>query len=114
MATQIKVWEVAEGKLISHDDAIFSDSHTEEELETWLCKGPDLLGEKLLVICRQLPVANVGRLDVLCMDAKGKLVVVELKRELTTRETVAQALDYASWLDAASEEDVRGYANEYL
>ena len=35
---------------------IRADSHTEAELEEWLCKGSDLLGEKLLVISRQLPI----------------------------------------------------------
>jgi hypothetical protein len=114
MATQIKVWEITNGKLTSHDDVSFADSHSEAELEEWLCKGPDLLGEKLLVIARQLPIANVGRLDLLCMDTNGKLVIVELKKGLTTREAVAQALDYASWLDATSEDDVLAYANDYL
>lgn len=52
MATQIKVWEITNGKLTSHDDMSFADSHSEAELEEWLCKGPDLLGEKLLVIAR--------------------------------------------------------------
>lgn len=114
MPTQIKVWEIAGGKLISRDDASFANSHSEAELEQWLCKSPDLLGDKLLVICRQLPVPNVGRLDLLCMDVNGKLVIVELKRGFTTREAVAQALDYASWLDAASEDDILASANEYL
>ncbi|SRR6266568_99036 len=114
MATQIKVWEITNGKLTSNDDVSFADSHSEAELEEWLCKGPELLGEKLLVIAQQLPIANVGRLDLLCMDSNGKLVIVELKKELTTREAVAQALDYASWLDTTSEDDVLAYANDYL
>jgi Endonuclease NucS C-terminal domain len=114
MASKIKVWEISDGKLNSPEDVSFADSHSEAELEEWLCNGPDLLGEKLLVIARQLPIPNVGRLDLLCMDANGKLVIVELKRDLTTREAVAQALDYASWLDAASEADVLAYATDYL
>jgi hypothetical protein len=114
MATQIKVWEIKQGKLVAVPDAALGDSHREAEIEGWICETPELLGEDLLVISRQLDIPSVGRLDLLCMDATGKLVIVELKRDLSPREAVAQALDYASWLDSASEDDVSAYASAYL
>ena len=42
MATQIKVWEIANGKIVPRDNAAFAESHREDELEEW-----DILGEKL-------------------------------------------------------------------
>jgi hypothetical protein len=48
------------------------------------------------------------------MIGTGRPVIVELKRERAPREAVAQALDYASWLDSATEEQVRLNAEEYL
>ena len=68
----------------------------------------------LLVIGRQYIIPNVGKLDLLCIDETGTLVVVEFKRDLTSREAVAQILDYASWLDLANEEDIKDCASEYL
>ena len=43
-------------------------------------------------------------IDLLAIDASGSLIIIELKKRKTSREVVAQAIDYASWvktLDAA-------------
>src|SRR6516164_2068597 len=105
MPTKIKAWEVSEkGLVVLQDQAI---SFTEAELEKWLFEGGDVFGEGLLVLCKQMKMPDGGRLDLLCMDTTGRLVILELKRELGTREAVAQVLDYASWIDAASTDEIR-------
>lgn len=114
MPTEIKVWEIGEDGLVEVQEKPFSESHKESELEDWIAHEPSLLGEKLLVVGKQFDVPGVGRLDLLCIDSSGKLVIVELKRGLGPREAVAQALDYASWLDGASPERVTDSASEYL
>jgi hypothetical protein len=108
MATEIKIWQISqkEGLLVPVDDSFMEAHHLEEDLESWIEKDPSILGDDVLVIDRQLPIEGVGRLDLLCVDAAGTFVVVELKRDLTPREAVAQALDYASWLDGASEPEI--------
>jgi hypothetical protein len=113
MATRIKVWEINNGKIASAKEPAFADSHREDELEEWIVKSPDILGEKLLLIAKQLDIPN-GRLDLLAIDANGRLVIIELKRALAPREAVAQGLDYASWLDSVSEEEILARANQYL
>lgn len=40
------------------------------------------------------------------MDADGQLVIVELKRDRTPREVVAQILDYASWIRQRSPREI--------
>ncbi len=114
MATQIKVWEISGDRLTSVAEVAFADSHREDELENWIVQCPDVLGENLLIIARQLEISGVGRLDLLCMDSTGELVIVELKRGLTPREAIAQALDYASWLDDATEEEIAALAAQHL
>ena len=56
----------------------------------------------------------MGRLDLLGIDELGKLVIVELKRDRTPREAVAQALDYASWLDSVDVEEIEAHAEQHL
>ena len=51
-----------------------------------------------LVIGRQVPTPHGGLIDLLAIDRDGRLVVLELKRDRTPREVVAQLLDYASWV----------------
>lgn len=114
MATEIKVWQLIDGQLreIQNDD--LAAEHQEKDLEQWIERDPSLLGSKLLVIARQYEIPGVGRLDLLCIDEKGVLVIVEFKRDLTNRDTIAQALDYASWLDSASANEIQNCAETYL
>ncbi len=114
MATEIRIWEIANGKANSVGDTALADQHLEEELETWITQAPDILGDEFLVIDRQREISGVGRLDLLCIDKTGKLTVVELKRDRSPREAVAQALDYASWLNDAHPEQILDNAKEYL
>lgn len=114
MATTIKMWEVVDGSLRTIADTNLADSHVEAELENWIKGNPDILGDRLLIIDQQRDIPGVGRLDLLAVDESGKFVVIELKRDRTSREAVAQALDYASWLDGASAEAILGYADAFL
>ncbi len=114
MPTAIKIWEISGQQLKPVEDSNLSVAHVESELETWICRNAEVLGDRLLIIDRQRDIPGVGRLDLLAIDEAGKLVIVELKRDHTPREAVAQALDYASWLDAASEDEIEGHAEQYL
>lgn len=68
----------------------------ETELEGLLYAHIELLNPSWLVIGRQITMPSGKRLDLLCIDQDGDLIVVELKKELTPREVTAQAIDYAA------------------
>ena len=53
-------------------------------------------------------------MDLLCLDRVGDTVVVELKKGQTPRDTVAQALEYASWVKDLSHDRITEIADEYL
>ncbi len=108
------MWEITDGKVGPVEDTALADHRLEDELEAWITQAPGILGEELLVIDLQRDIPGVGRLDLLCIDAAGKLVVVELKRDRSAREAVAQALDYASWLNDTSPEEILANAKQYL
>jgi len=87
---------------------------TENELHQFLKKDPSLLGIPLLVIGSEVPTPYGKRLDLLAVDGDGNLHVLELKRDKTPREVVAQVLDYGSWVSTLSREDVIDIADRYL
>ena len=87
---------------------------TENELHQFLKKDPSLLGIPLLVIGSEVPTPYGKRLDLLTIDGDGNLHVLELKRDKTPREVVAQVLDYGSWVSTLSREDVIDIADRYL
>lgn len=70
----------------------------EKHLEDWVYADIDIVAEDVLVVGRQVPTLWGTVLDLLGIDAEGNLVIIELKRDQTLRETIAQGLEYAAWV----------------
>ena len=81
MATEIKTWENADKKISPVEDTPLAGQHLEDELESRITQAPNILGDEFLVIDRQWEIPGVGRLDLVCIDGTGKLVIVEPKRD---------------------------------
>lgn len=84
----------------------------EEQIEAALAAHLDVLRPtwKLRLDQRQFVCDGLGRVDLLCRDQKG-WVVIELKRDRATRDVVGQVTAYMGWVRshrAAKDEDVRG------
>ncbi len=94
LSTSVGIWLVGEGGPIRVSK---SNVDLEKDLEGWIASDPSLLAEGLRIVGRQVWL-EAGPVDLLGIDAQGRWVVVELKRERLYRETVAQALDYAACL----------------
>lgn len=78
----------------------------EQVLEEMIVAAPRLLTDEWMLIGRQED-AGFGRcIDLLAIAPDGSLVLIELKRDRTPREVVAQALDYASWVEKLRAEDI--------
>ena len=79
----------------------------EERLEDFVEARIDILGlGDLLIVGRQVITGFGKRIDLLAIDAQGDLHVLELKKDRTPREVVAQALEYGFWIVDLSYEDV--------
>ncbi len=95
-----------------------SELTDEKELEELLEKHIELLNPNWMVIGRQVATPAGKRIDLLCMDRDGDLIVVELKKNLTPREVTAQAIDYAASVSAFTSAVVADlyleYARTYL
>ena len=111
MRPQIRLWSIEEGKLVELSKSSFADGHKEEDLESWVEHNPAILGRNLIIVGRQVYIPRVGPLDLLAVDEDGHLVVIEFKRQQTTRDTVAQILDYASSLRLMTVEEVQALNN---
>lgn len=74
-----------------------------EHLQEWVVSNPEVIGEDVLVVAIEFGtwVTHTGaperdRLDVLGLDANGRLVVVELKRGGAPDTVDMQAIKYAA------------------
>jgi hypothetical protein len=86
----------------------------ENMIQNWIAERPELLGLDLLIIGREVVAPDRGRVDLLGIDADGNLAILELKRDRTPREIIAQILDYASWIVTVSTREVHDIAFKYL
>lgn len=112
MSQDMRIWNVSDGKTLAEISK--SELQEEERLEEWLEKDISMISDNLLVIGRQVYTAYGKKIDLLCIDDKGDIVIVELKRQKTPRDITAQIIDYASWVKDLSHEDIVGIANDYL
>ena len=102
-----EVTEVAETSVI--DEALY-----EKDVEDWVSAMPEILGEPLIIIGRQVQVdEGKDRIDLLALDKSASLVVIELKRDLVGGSDDLQALRYAAQVSQWSQEDVRRQAEGF-
>lgn len=73
--------------------------NSEKQLEDFIVDNPEMLDPNWMLIGRQVQTDFKGIIDLLALQPDGTPVVIELKREKTSREVLAQTLDYASWLE---------------
>ncbi|MBO7940312.1 DUF91 domain-containing protein [Streptomyces sp. S9] len=85
----------------------------ESRLEELIEADPGILGRPLLLIGRQVSTRYGKVVDLLGLDAEGALHVLELKRDRTPRDVVAQVLDYGSWAQELTNEQIRDIYTSY-
>jgi hypothetical protein len=102
--------EVGIGRLGPKPERVqMSALDSELMLENALVADLSILSPQLMLIGRQVPTSYGKFIDILAMDPSGDLLIIELKRNRTPREVIAQLLDYASWAQSLSYEEIGSY-----
>lgn len=85
-------------------------------LQEWIANHPVALGEELLVIQKEFAgfADTAERLDLLALDKRGNLVIIENKLDDSGRDVTWQALKYASYCSSLSKEQIRSIFQRYL
>ena len=79
---------------------------SEQLLEQMIVASTDILSTDWMLIGRQEATSGGGRIDLLAIAPDASLVLIEIKRDRTPREVVAQALDYASWVETLDHDEI--------
>ena len=106
----------ADGKFVEFAHEPFQQGHTEKTLHDWLESNPEgiLEHKELLIIGREVTTDLGASIDLLGVDRAGSVVVVELKRAKTPRDTVAQALEYAAFAERLDAEQLEIISRTYM
>ncbi len=97
-----KVWKVGAQPLPLTITTLLN----EQQLEDMIVSTPQILSSEWMLIGRQEQTGLGGRIDLLAIAPDASLVLIELKRDRTPREIVAQALDYASWVERSTADQI--------
>lgn len=76
-----------------------SKLQSEKALEDYITQDPDILSPNWMIIGRQVQTDYRGFVDLIALQPDGTPVIIELKKDRTPREVLAQTLDYASWVE---------------
>lgn len=110
MPIEVGIWRLG-AKL---EPVGYSRMDSENRLESVLAEDIAVVDPDLLLIGRQVPTAFGKFIDLLAIDSEGRVVVLELKRDRTPREVVAQLLDYGSWVRGLEDEDLGSIFEMFL
>jgi hypothetical protein len=85
-------------------------------LQEWIAGNPEAFGEKLLIIQKEFSDFSDTneRLDLLALDKKGNLVIIENKLDDSGKDVTWQALKYASYCSTLTKEEIRNIFQSYL
>lgn len=111
MTDELRIWSLGDGEAVGAVESV-TGVELENVLEETLVRRPAMLEPGLHLVGRQTPTDG-GPLDLLGVDAGGRLVVFELKRERLTREAVTQCIDYAAALNAREPEEIGRLISEH-
>ena len=80
------------------------------DIQEWVAANPGIISEDLLIIAKEFSGFDrtSERLDLLAVDVRGRLIVIELKRDDTGVDAYWQAIKYASYLRRASKDEIIG------
>jgi len=103
------------GKISPYEEQDFSKKNKEVNLEILLENNADQFFQnyKILIIGRQVATNLSTYIDLLGVDESGSSVVIELKRDRTPRETIAQLLEYASYIDGLTYDNLADVFRDY-
>jgi hypothetical protein len=85
-------------------------------LQEWIVNEPEIFGEKLLYIQKEFNGFDdtQERLDILGIDRKGNLVIIENKLDDTGRDVTWQSIKYASYCSTLNKENIIAIYQKYL
>ncbi|AWN15327.1 hypothetical protein [Salinisphaera sp. LB1] len=113
MAIEQGIWKIGDKPEKLRPSGLADESLLEEQVMHDIA----ILDADWLLIGRQVRTDFDKFIDLLALDGDGNVIIIELKRNKTPREVVAQAIDYASWvvdLDASQIGEIyRAFAERY-
>ena len=118
-----RVYSIKEGTAVPLETVSLAEAGLRErqDLQEWVLARPEILGPDVMVIAFEFDHwqnskgdRQRDRLDVLGLDADGRLVLAELKRDDAPDTVEMQAIKYAAMASRFTEADLVSYHSRFL
>ena len=100
---ETKIWKVNHNILTELNK---SNLDYEDRIHKWIENDIKIILPDAILIGSKIKTDHFKEIDLLAIDSSGDLIIIELKRGNTTRDVVAQALDYTAWASTLKPEDL--------
>lgn len=108
----------SENKISKIEEKSFSELGFKERnhLQEWIANNPECLGEEILIIQKEFSGFDDTneRLDLLGLDKKGNLVIIENKLDDSGKDVTWQSIKYASYCSTLTKEQIIRIYQSYL
>jgi hypothetical protein len=105
---RVPIFELDQQSLIPFRRQAITAGVYEAEIESLLWDNlEEITGDNLFRVARQATLPSGGRPDVIALDVTGRVVVIEVKRDVD-RNQLAQSLEYAGWARNTSLDELAG------
>ena len=111
----MRLFAVKSEGFVEYDERSFSETHLEKAIQHWMELNPQALADDggLLILGKEVTTDLGAYIDLLGLDIEGNVAVVELKRDRTPRDTLAQALEYVAFADSLTANDLESLYRDY-
>lgn len=113
----MSIYQLQNGGLSELNKVSFKEiNYMEQDLQDLIKRSPNILGEDLLIISEEYTdwYESKKKVDLLALDKKGNIVVIELKRDNDGFHMDLQAIRYASMLSIMTYENAVSTFEKYL
>jgi len=110
MPLELGVWRIDSGL----EPLQFTSLDYESRLQDLLDADITIASPDWMVVGREVSTNWGQRIDILAIDGGGNLVVIELKKNRTPRDIVAQVLEYGAWVQNLRADDIARVFNDYV
>lgn len=110
MPLELGVWRIDQELTVIPASGLDAEARLEDLLD----RDITIANPGWMIIGRQVDTGFGSRIDLLAIDAAGNLVLLELKRNQTPREVIAQVLEYGAWVVQQQADDIAQIFARYL
>ena len=103
-------YEISDKKLTKY---IKKPVNPEKELQDFIEKHPEIIGEDILILGRETKTARDKRIDLLGLNENGDVIIIETKKDKTPRDVESQILDYYRWVKDLKLEKLSEITKDY-